>query len=168
MNRNGTDRGRDKALKGPSERPRGRRQKAVRSLLSCFTTYLWAAPNTALGVAAGLMFLCLGGRCRFVSGAAEIYGGLASRFLGGPMGSFRLGALTLGHVIVGASKAELSALREHEQVHVRQYERWGFFFLPAYALSSLWQLTHGRSAYRNNFFEQQAFASEADLKPRGI
>lgn len=148
--------------------PMVRRQKALRSLLSRFAAYIWTGPNTAFGVVAGLIVLCLGGRCRFVSGAAEIYGGLAGRFLGGPVGSFRLGALTLGHVIFGASGSELSALRLHEQVHVRQYERWGLFFLPAYVLSSLWELTHGRSPYRDNFFERQAFASEAELKPRGI
>lgn len=167
MNRSGTDRGSDKARKGPPEKSGGRRRITVRSLLSRFTAYIWTGPNTAFGVAAGLIFLCLGGRCRFVSGAVEIYGGLAGRFLGGPIGAFRLGALTLGHVIFGPSETELSALRLHEQVHVRQYERWGLFFVPAYALSSLWELTHGRSAYRDSFFERQAFASEANLKSRG-
>ena len=31
------------------------------------------------------------------------------------------------------------------------------FFLPAYALSGLWQLVHGRHWYRDNFFERQAY-----------
>ena len=44
-------------------------------------------------------------------------------------------------------------------MHVRQYERWGIFFLPAYALSSLWQLAHGRDWYRDNRFELRAYAA---------
>lgn len=69
--------------------------------------------------------------------------------------------MTLGHVILGISQMELCALRAHEHVHVRQYEQWGLFFLPAYALSSVWQVAQGRSGYRNNFFEKQAYAVEA-------
>jgi len=65
--------------------------------------------------------------------------------------------MTLGHVVLGASRAELDRLREHERVHVRQYERWGVFFLPAYILSSVWQVAHGRRGYRDNFFERQAY-----------
>jgi hypothetical protein len=51
-------------------------------------------------------------------------------------------------------------------VHVRQYEQWGMFFLPAYALSSVWQVIHGRGGYRNNYFERHAYAVEATQKLR--
>jgi hypothetical protein len=51
-------------------------------------------------------------------------------------------------------------LRAHEQVHVRQYERWGPFFVPAYLASSLWQGLCGRHLYRDNHFERPAFAAE--------
>ena len=54
----------------------------------------------------------------------------------------------------------LSSLRAHEQVHVRQYERWGLFFVPAYLVSSLWQLLRGRHIYRDNCFEREAFGAE--------
>jgi hypothetical protein len=40
---------------------------------------------------------------------------------------------------------------------VRQYERWGAFFFPAYLGSSLWQLVRGRDPYRHNRFEREAF-----------
>jgi hypothetical protein len=69
-------------------------------------------------------------------------------------------AFTLGHVVVGSSAAMLDALRVHEQVHVRQYERWGLLFVPAYLLSSLWCGLTGRHVYRDNVFEQAAFAAE--------
>jgi hypothetical protein len=65
-------------------------------------------------------------------------------------------------VILGASDADLDAARGHEQVHVRQYERWGPFFLPAYLLSSVWQLAMGRRCYRDNYFERQAFGRCGD------
>jgi hypothetical protein len=41
---------------------------------------------------------------------------------------------------------------------VRQYERWGVFFFPAYALCSLWQAMRGRDWYRDNPFEREARA----------
>ena len=126
----------------------------VRSVLpfaSRLTAYLWAAPYTMLGLAAGVLMLCLGGRLDSIAGVAEFHGGrLAS------IGRGRFAAMTLGHVVLGRSAAALHALRSHERVHVQQYERWGPLFLPAYALSSLWQSLHGRCAYRDNFFERQA------------
>jgi hypothetical protein len=70
----------------------------------------------------------------------------------------------LGHVILGTCHKEIAALREHEYVHVRQYEQWGVFFLPAYALSSAWEVAHGRCGYRSNFFERQAYAVEGHPK----
>jgi hypothetical protein len=49
-------------------------------------------------------------------------------------------------------------------VHVRQYERWGPAFLPAYLLSSLLQLLRGRNPYRENHFERQAYAAVANQR----
>jgi hypothetical protein len=74
----------------------------TRHLVSRAAAYAWAAPNTALGIAAGLVVLCLGGRVRFVAGTAEFH---------------------------------------------------------AYALSSLWQLAHGRDWYRDNRFELRAYGA---------
>src|SRR4029453_8789681 len=75
--------------------------------------------------------------------------------------SWRFSAMTVGHVILGVNRAELESCRVHEHVHVRQYELWGIFFLPAYALSGAWQRACGRDAYRDNFFERQAYAVAA-------
>ena len=70
-------------------------------------------------------------------------------------------AIALGHVIIAIGREELVGMRTHEHVHVRQYERWGIAFFPAYAASSLWQLLHGRSAYWDNHFEVEARQSSA-------
>ena len=43
---------------------------------------------------------------------------------------------------------------------MRQYERWGPFFLPAYLLSSLVALLLGRDPYLDNRFEREAFRDE--------
>lgn len=138
--------------------------RTYRSAIFKLIAYAWAVPNTVLGILLGFVMLGLGGKVRIVKGVAEFYGGKAGRFFASLPHPFCFGALTLGHVILGTCHRELVALRAHEHVHVRQYERWGMFFLPAYALSSLWELTHGRCGYRNNFFERQAYATEGHQK----
>lgn len=67
-------------------------------------------------------------------------------------------AITLGHVVLGLDADVLARVRAHEQVHVRQYERWGALFLLAYPAASLYQWLRGRDAYRDNPFEREARA----------
>ena len=43
---------------------------------------------------------------------------------------------------------------------MRQYERWGPFFIPAYLAASLWMLVTGRDPYRENPFEREAFRGD--------
>jgi hypothetical protein len=100
----------------------------------------------------------LGGQVRVVAGVFEFHGGWLGQRLAALPHPFCFGAITLGHVILATCHHELTALRAHEHVHVRQYERWGIFFLPAYAVSSLWEVAHGRDGYTGNFFERQAYA----------
>ena len=71
----------------------------------------------------------------------------------------RFSVITLGHVILGVNSPLLDTLRDHEQVHVAQYERWGPFFIQAYLLSSAWQMGCGRCAYRDNYFEKRAYGA---------
>lgn len=66
-------------------------------------------------------------------------------------------AMTLGHVVLGVNRAALKRSRRHERIHVRQCERWGPLFLPAYLLASLWVLLCGRRPYLDNPFEREAF-----------
>ena len=65
--------------------------------------------------------------------------------------------MTLGHVVLGRSAAALAETRAHERVHVTQCERWGPFFLPAYAASSLAAWARGGHPYWDNAFERRAF-----------
>jgi hypothetical protein len=118
--------------------------------------YAWAGPNSLLGLAASLLPILLGARARVVRGVIEVSGGWLGAALASPAVACPFRAITLGHVILATDDAALECSRAHERVHVRQYERWGPFFLPAYVISSAWQLLRGRRCYQDNHFERQA------------
>ena len=119
--------------------------------------YLWALPTTC----AGLLFLPFvrlsGGGYQVVDGVLELYGGIVEGFLRrGTLLEGGASAMTLGHVVLGRDR-EASPGRAIERVHVRQCERWGPLFLPAYAAGSLLAMLRGRRAYRDNPFEVEAY-----------
>lgn len=118
--------------------------------------FAWAAPCSLVGLAVGAAVLLCGGSARRNAGTLEV---AVRRSIPGDSRLLRalpFRAITLGHVIVGATPRELDRLRAHELVHVRQYERWGPLFLVAYPASSLWQLLRGRRPYWDNHFEIEA------------
>ena len=131
---------------------------APKTLLTRTAAYLWAAPCTALGLLLALLTCLAGARARVVNGAIEVAFVPESGLGPKSIGRLPFCAITLGHVIVGINHAELHRLREHERVHVRQYERWGALFLLAYPASSLLQWMHGRRPYWDNHFEVDARA----------
>lgn len=114
--------------------------------------YAWAAPTTMIGLVAAALTLATGGRARIREGAIEVYGGFAT-WLAKRVG---FGAMTLGHVILGYDAWWLDELRAHEQVHVRQVERWGIAFIPAYLAASLLARLAGKHYYHDNWFERDA------------
>ncbi len=118
--------------------------------------YLWASPNTLLGLLVVAAALLTGGRARVERGVVEVHGGFA-RFLLRHLLYIRASALTLGHVVVGQDRDALDFTRDHEHVHVRQYERWGPAFLPAYVLSSVRCWRRGENPYLDNAFEKEAY-----------
>jgi len=124
--------------------------------------YAWAAPYTVVGLALGLLVIALGGRVQVQQGALEFGGGKLGQYLSRLRASFAFSAITFGHVVLGLDHLTLSAVRAHEQVHIRQYERWGPLFVPAYLLSSLVELLRGRRPYLDNRFEREAYGQTAD------
>lgn len=123
--------------------------------------YLWAGPGTLIGLTIGLIGLCTGGGARRVHHTMEFHGGgIRWALQRTPVQAM---AMTLGHIVIGQSKAALDITREHEWVHIRQYERWGPFFLPAYLVWSLGLWLAGRDAYRGNPFEREAFEHDRRL-----
>ena len=121
--------------------------------LTCLTGYLWASPNTLFGLFAGWI---LRGRFQWVNGVVEIDGpGIAGCLRRLPIPA---AAMTMGHVVFGQNQACLDRTRRHERVHVRQYARWGPFFLPVYLGISLLLYALRRDGYRDNPFEVEAYA----------
>ena len=123
--------------------------------------YLWAAPYTVLGLLLGAVAVLAGAKWRKHLGVIEVSGGWIGQWIARLPPVLGFSAMTLGHVILAVDRSALAQLRLHEHVHVRQYERWGPLFVPAYVLSSLLQLLRGRNPYRENHFERQAFAAAA-------
>ncbi|HEX8913246.1 MAG TPA: hypothetical protein VF796_12875 [Humisphaera sp.] len=123
--------------------------------------YLWALPTTFVG----LLFVpaaLVGGRMQVVDGVLELYGGVVATFLArGTLLPGGASAMTLGHVVLGRDRAALDRTRSHERVHVRQVERWGPLFLPAYVIASLVAAVRGKDASRDNPFERDAFEDDA-------
>nr|WP_235033500.1 hypothetical protein [Rubripirellula obstinata] len=115
--------------------------------------YVWVSPWTLMAIAIGLL---LGGKFRLVDGVVEIHGkrvaGVLQRLYVPAM------AITIGHVVLGQTQAALDITRKHERVHVRQYERWGIAFVPAYLLASVYLYLRGRDGYRDNPFEVEAYS----------
>ena len=120
--------------------------------------YLWVLPTSC----AGLIFIPFirlsGGSYQIVDGVLELYGGIVDFILrectlleGGAT------AMTLGHVVLGRDREALEGSRVHERVHVRQCERWGPLFLPAYGMASLIAILRGQRAYLDNPFEREAY-----------
>jgi hypothetical protein len=87
----------------------------------------------------------------------EAHGGKITNLLDRGMIFGPAAAMTLGHVVIGQDQASLVRTREHERVHVRQYERWGPLFLPAYLLSSFYLYWRGFDPYLDNPFEKEAY-----------
>jgi len=121
--------------------------------------YVWASPNSLIGLSFGLLMVLFGAEPRRQRGVAEFAGGWIGSLIARPALRIPCRAITLGHVILGTDQASLDAARDHEHVHVRQYETWGPLFLPAYVASSAWQLVCGRRCYRDNWFERQAWGT---------
>ena len=121
--------------------------------------YAWALPTTAVGLPfLPLALLSRNGGARVVDGVLELHGGAVAFFLrrctllrGGAS------AMTLGHIVLGRDEHLLQVTRDHERVHVRQCERWGPLFIPAYLLASLLVLLRGGRPYEDNPFEREAY-----------
>jgi hypothetical protein len=124
---------------------------------------LWASPYTLIGVAVGLVGLMSDGKVQVRRGAVEFYGGFVQwalrRLPTGPTTA----AMTLGHCILGQTADSLDFARDHEHVHVRQFERWGPLMGPLYLGASVYVWIRGGLAYRDNPFEVEAY----DAVPRG-
>lgn len=119
--------------------------------------YGWAFPTTFLGLLFVPLSLAGRGRIQVVRGVIEIHGPWIAWLLkravpiaGG------VSAMTLGHVVIARDQRCLDSSRRHERVHVRQCERWGPLFVPAYLIAGLLARVRGGDPYLDNPFEREA------------
>lgn len=127
-------------------------------MIGTIARWLWASPWTLFGITIGVLNWPTGTRCQAREGLLEFHGGGVAWLL--KNATFLEGgasAMTLGHVVLGRTPCDLDRCRRHEKVHVRQYERWGPFFIPAYLLCSFVLYCRGRDGYHDNPFETEAF-----------
>ena len=104
---------------------------------------LWAGPWSLLGVLLAPLFRTR----RVVDGILVCEGASWPRRFG-----WRYRAITFGHVVLSIDELDDATLT-HERVHVRQYERWGPLFVPAYLLATVATKLRGGHHYRDNPFE---------------
>ena len=128
--------------------------------MGMWLSYLWAFPNSFLGLLFLLPTILSGGRIRWERGVIEMHGGFTRFFLRHCL-FISASAMTLGHVILGQDRDCLDQSRDHEHVHVRQYARWGPLMLPAYFLSSFLAWRRGEHFYFDNRFEREAYGLTA-------
>lgn len=125
--------------------------------------YLWVLPTTMVGLAIAFIAIPGGNRVRIVDGVIEIHGRwiawMLRKLVPIPGGA---SAMTLGHVVIGRTQDCLDRSRTHERVHVRQCERWGPLFIPAYLLASAVVKARGGDTYLDNPFEREAYGHECD------
>ena len=109
---------------------------------------IWTLPNTAIGLAIGLLALPFGARPGLGNNAIEF-----RRFPIGPTGALTLGNVTLyRNARPDVPDFWYGAFQDtgrHERAHTRQAETLGPFYLPAYLLG-------GRPASLRNGFERAA------------
>ena len=121
--------------------------------------YIWTSPASAIGVCAACFAGLVGAKVKRVSGVLEVSLAPRNAALCKAVGYLPFAAITLGHIVIARNAQQQAALRQHERVHVAQYELWGPLFLLAYPLESLFQLLRGRRPYLDNRFEMAARAA---------
>lgn len=114
---------------------------------------IWALPTTIVGLIVLMLTLFTRGRARMHTGVLEVHGGFATWLLQ----TVGASAMTLGHVVLARDPLSHELSREHERVHVRQVERWGPLFLPAYGVASVIAWWKGQRYYYDNAFEKEAY-----------
>jgi len=124
---------------------------------------IWTSPWTLLGIALGGLGLVTGGGVRCVGRVLEFHGGWLAWLLRSAPIAGGATAMTLGHTVLARTAGDLDRTREHELVHVAQYERWGPLFVPAYLGCSAWLWLRGRDPYWDNPFERDAYNKESGL-----
>lgn len=139
------------------------RKVNVIKTLGSFLRYCWVLPVSCIGLVLLPFVILSGGAVVIAAGVIEAEGAIASFLLS----RLHIDAIVVGHVVFGRNRDSLIRCRNHERVHVRQYECWGPFFPALYLLASAAALVRGRDPYRDNRFEQEAFSVSGLMETTG-
>jgi len=131
----------------------GRKKMSFMRAAGLCIRYCWVLPVSCVGILLLPFVILSGGAVAVASGVIEAEGAMASSLLS----RLHIDAIAIGHVVFSRNRDSLIRCRNHERVHVRQYERWGPLFPFLYLLSSAVALVRGLDPYRDNRFEQEAF-----------
>lgn len=118
---------------------------------------LWTLPNTLIGLVLG--FLSFAWPRWDERGALVFESEQGFRKLHSKRG---YAAITFGNAIITNPNPGVRLMR-HELAHVRQYEKWGPFYVLVYGFYWLKLSLEGKDGYWDNPFEQEA--REAEDKP---
>lgn len=121
---------------------------------------LWASPWTLFGLLHGAIGLATGGHVKRTGRVLEFWGGWVTVYLRVFPLIAGAAAVTFGHTILARDLDALETTRRHEMVHVRQYERLGPLFVPAYLLCWVALRLRGKDPYLDNPFEREAYEKE--------
>jgi hypothetical protein len=110
--------------------------------------YVWASPNTLLGLLLGVLSF----QSPRQSPGILIYDEKPRGFIW-ILAKFKRSAITFGHVVLSNQRVE-GTLLSHELHHVWQYERLGPLYIPLYVL--VWVFT----GYYRHPFEMAAQLAE--------
>jgi hypothetical protein len=120
----------------------------------------WAGPYSAIGLMVGWFALVTGGHVCYHDGILSFWGGGLRWIVENVLPKNDFIAMTLGHTVIGRTWNDIEGSHEHELVHVRQFERWGWAMGPAYLFASILAYFRGKRFYRDNVFEVEAYTAD--------
>lgn len=116
--------------------------------------FVWAMPNTLLGLVVGALTF----QTPRIHGGAIVFD-REPRGVTSLLRAMNRTAMTLGFVIVSAAPVE-GRLLAHERHHVRQSMLWGPLFVPVYLALAI------PFGYRRHPMERAARRAAGEIKPR--
>jgi hypothetical protein len=126
------------------------------TLLVTSWRYFWPLPYTILGLMVFLVPIRGSRSLLFHRGTVGVIGPAVERLLVRAPVLGGAAAMTFGHAILARDRETFFSTWNHERIHVDQYQRWGWLFVPMYLGVSVWLMLIRKDPYWDNPFELEA------------
>ncbi|MFZ4079661.1 MAG: hypothetical protein ACOYKN_00440 [Pirellula sp.] len=126
------------------------------TLLVTSWRYFWPLPYTILGLMVFLVPIRGSRSLLFHRGTVGVIGPAVERLLVRAPVLGGAAAMTFGHAILARDRETFFSTWNHERIHVDQYQRWGWLFVPMYLGVSVWLMLIRKDPYWDNPFEIEA------------